>query len=282
MKNICLTLCLVALASLPPAGDARADTAPDCESLAAQAAVARGVPNGLLPAIARAESGGGPRRSAWPWTLNVQGQGAYFPTREAALTRLREVLASGIRNVDVGCMQINFHWHGDQFASIEAMIDPATNAAYAARFMSELHGRLGDWRAAARHYHSPNPERGAAYLARVERLAQASDLAQGAADAGPLRLASFADAGAEGMAQTTARGDGRFDARAPLVMADADGGGWMESLLGQDDLPAGNRPDSRAIEAHRVGRATLPAAQGDRNTALISRLRGALGRPFDG
>lgn len=47
------------------------------------------------------------------------------------------------------------------------MIDPRMNAEYAARFMVELHKRLGSWDDATRAYHSSDPSRGTAYLERV-------------------------------------------------------------------------------------------------------------------
>lgn len=107
---------------------------------------------------------------AWPWTLNVQGQGYYFPTRAAALKKLREVLASGVRNVDIGCMQINYRWHGENFASIEEMMSPEANAEYAARFLTRLKDRHGSWEEATRNYHSADDDRGEAYLGRVKRV----------------------------------------------------------------------------------------------------------------
>ncbi|MDX1780305.1 MAG: hypothetical protein R3256_03205 [Thalassovita sp.] len=145
----------------------------DCEAIAARTGMQNGLPRDLMPAISRVETGlkqGDKGVRAWPWTLNVQGKGYYFPTRAAALAKLREVLASGIRNVDVGCMQINYHWHSSNFGSIEEMMSPEANTAYAARFLTELRSRHGSWEAATSHYHSADDERGKAYLSRVSRV----------------------------------------------------------------------------------------------------------------
>lgn len=146
---------------------------PDCEALAERAAQARGLPTKLLPAIARTESGRGQGklgRRAWPWTLNVQGKGYYFDTREQALAKLKKVIASGVRNVDVGCMQVNYRWHGKEFSSVEEMMDPVANTKYAALFMSRLKTRTGSWNKATQYYHSQDPKRGKYYLGKVQKV----------------------------------------------------------------------------------------------------------------
>lgn len=138
---------------------------PDCEAIAARIGAAEGLPAGLLPAISRIEAGRkvGKSLHAWPWTLNHAGKGLFFETQAEALAYLRKTVADGPRNIDVGCMQINNYWHGKQFASLEAMIDPETNVRYAVRYLKELYRTKGSWDAAVRYYHSPDPERGARY-----------------------------------------------------------------------------------------------------------------------
>lgn len=152
---------------------------PDCEALAAAAGQAEGLPEGLLPAIARVESGhaaaGGGRR-AWPWTLNQGGDGGYFDTSGQALDRLAAILATGETNVDVGCMQLNWRWHSAAFPSARDMIDPAQNTAYAARFLRELNDRLGSWEAAAGAYHSMDPARAQAYGQKVAAVLEGQDV----------------------------------------------------------------------------------------------------------
>jgi hypothetical protein len=164
-RHVALAALLVAVAQAPAASPP-----PDCAALAEAAGREAGLPAGLLPAIARVES---LRRHAgevraWPWTLNEEGEGLYFDTRQAALDRLRAARRRGVTNIDVGCMQINFHWHGDAFASLEAMLDPVENTAYAAAFLQRLRARHGSWRAAAAAYHSTTPTHARRYLARLE------------------------------------------------------------------------------------------------------------------
>ena len=138
---------------------------PDCETLAAAAGREAGIPDGILPAIARVESGRNGR--AWAWTLNQGGKGSYHASKEAALARLTDILATGDRNVDLGCMQINWRWHSTEFPDAASMLDPVANTRYAARFLSALHDRHGSWEGAIAAYHSTQPTRAAAYEHKV-------------------------------------------------------------------------------------------------------------------
>ena len=145
-------------------------TAQDCARLAAQAGAEAGLPDGLLPAISLVEAGradGQGGVAPWPWTLNEGGKGMYFDTREEALDYLQKAIARGVTNIDVGCMQLNWKWHGAGFPSPVEMMDPERNTRYAARFMAELHDRLGSWETAAAAYHSTDPDRGQNYLRKV-------------------------------------------------------------------------------------------------------------------
>lgn len=253
---------LAALALAEAAGA----NAPDCEGLAEAAAARHGIPEGVMAAIARTESGGGPRASAWPWTLNMGGEGMYLESAGAALARLRAVLDEGRSNVDVGCMQVNWRWHGEAFDSLEQMIDPAANTEYAARFLVDLWRREGTWEAAVQAYHSSDPERGAAYLARVERNRPMGG--------GALVAAHVPEAVARPQAVA---GDRRFGAQAPLVAVAAssrspvgEGGGASVLSQGGAGLPEGRLPDlSRGAVAGPV--------PGFAQDSRLSRLRAGFG-----
>ncbi len=176
-------LCLLVAVLIGSADTSAA--APDCEGLAERAAQDEGVPPGVLSAIARVESGRtvDGRFRAWPWTLNQGGRGSYHADKDAALAALKDLLAAGVHNVDVGCMQINWHWHADAFPDLTAMMDPAQNTRYAARFLRTLHDQHGDWSVAIRYYHSADPGRGAAYARRVDQHMAA--LQEGIQDTAP-------------------------------------------------------------------------------------------------
>lgn len=142
----------------------------DCETLAIAAGRAEGLPEGLLPAIARVESGRGTGdggRRAWPWTLNEGGDGSFYAAKADAMEHLTAVVDTGSTNIDVGCMQLNYKWHHTAFPSLETMMDPVANTTYAARFVKELAKQLGSYEEATKAYHSFDPERGKAYLAKV-------------------------------------------------------------------------------------------------------------------
>lgn len=142
----------------------------DCEALAIAAGRAEGLPEGLLPAIARVESGRGTGdggRRAWPWTLNEGGDGSFYADKATAMEHLNAVVDAGTTNVDVGCMQLNYKWHHKAFPSLEAMMDPVANTAYAARFVKELSKQVGSFEEATKVYHSFDPVRGANYLEKV-------------------------------------------------------------------------------------------------------------------
>lgn len=132
---------------------------------------ARNIPRHLLQAISLTESG---RWSdaheafiAWPWTVMAEGRGRYLPSKEAALAEVRALQARGITNIDVGCMQVNLYYHGENFADLEDAFDPVHNVAYATAFLMHLRHKRNSWTRAVKEYHSMRPERQAMYQDRV-------------------------------------------------------------------------------------------------------------------
>lgn len=131
-----------------------------------------GIPHGLLQAVGTVESGrpgADGRLAPWPWTLNIAGEGRWYKTPLAAEGDLTKALTAGVRSVDVGCMQINLAAHPDAFLTPVAGLDPATNVAYAARFLSQLKQETGSWEQAVAYYHSRTPRLAAAYRQKVAR-----------------------------------------------------------------------------------------------------------------
>ena len=119
------------------------------------------IPRHLLMAISKIESGrlnpNSQQVEAWPWTINVEGKGYYFPTKHEAVKRVKELVAKGIKSIDVGCMQINLHHHKGAFKTIEEAFDPKLNTEYASKFLSSLRETHGSWAQAIAHYHSATP-----------------------------------------------------------------------------------------------------------------------------
>ncbi len=158
-----------------------------CDVAAMQAASESGVPLPVMTAITRAETRTGRAGAAgpWPWTINHAGQGEWFDTPDAALDRIVALVDSG-ESLDVGCFQINTHWHGHAFDSAKDMLDPLENARYAARYLTELFDETGDWKAAVAAYHSRDPDRGAGYADRVAAIMRETDTPVALPDAVPV------------------------------------------------------------------------------------------------
>jgi hypothetical protein len=143
-----------------------------CDQAATRASAASGVPLSVLRAIALTETGRTKQGSfrPWPWTVNMEGKGVWFDSFDEARDYVARHHARGARSYDVGCFQINYRWHGQHFATLDQMFDPDANAAYAARFLSELHAEFGDWSRAAGAYHSRTPYFAAKYRQRFDRI----------------------------------------------------------------------------------------------------------------
>jgi len=143
-----------------------------CDAVSAAAARAQNMPSDALYAITLSETGrtrGGAFRP-WPWTVNMEGKGFWFDTREEAYAYVMERYNAGARSFDVGCFQLNYKWHGMNFESIEAMFDPMTNATYAAKMLSGLYDEFGDWTKAAGAYHSRTETYASRYRTRYARI----------------------------------------------------------------------------------------------------------------
>ena len=137
-----------------------------CEQAVAFAEREARIPPKLFGAIARAESGrpdAAGRVRPWPWTINLDGTGVFFPSKAVAVAAVTLLQLGRPRSVDVGCMQISLLHHPHAFATLEDAFDPAVNAAYAARFLTGLYRQTRDWPLAVASYHSQNAERGEAY-----------------------------------------------------------------------------------------------------------------------
>jgi hypothetical protein len=156
-----------ALPAAPALADAGAEI---CERAIVSGAIREGVPQEVLHAISLTETGRpeGGRLRPWPWAINREGKGFWFKNRADALAFAKASLAEGRPSFDVGCFQINYYWHGQNFPSVETMFDPDAGAKYAAQFLRSLY--RGNWSAAAGAYHSQTPSRAGIYRARFDRI----------------------------------------------------------------------------------------------------------------
>lgn len=145
-----------------------------CTDSAQYASERTGVPLAILLALTLAETGQSTFNkgslSAWPWAVQSGQQGNWFPDSRSAISFIKSLVEQGRSNIDIGCFQLNVHWHGAAFQNIEEMISPNNNALYAAGFLQRLYQQTGDWRSAVGRYHSNNAERAEGYIRRLKSL----------------------------------------------------------------------------------------------------------------
>ncbi|MEQ8387369.1 MAG: transglycosylase SLT domain-containing protein [Alphaproteobacteria bacterium] len=173
-----IILILLAAAGLPPSASAAERDflvveGGKCAAALAAAEDAMDIPRHLLVALAVAESGRYEKKShgiqAWPWTVTSGAQSWYLDSREAAIEKVRHLQGQGVRNIDVGCVQINLHYHKNAFDNLETAFDPGANVRYGATFLKRLHGETRSWVRAVSHYHSRTREFYIPYRRKVFR-----------------------------------------------------------------------------------------------------------------
>ncbi len=181
-RKVCVLLTAVLLLGTTPAraddSDATASYSADlCDRAIVNGARRGGVPAQVLHAISLTETGReqNGRLRPWPWAINREGKSYWFNSREEALAFARQSLAEGRRSFDVGCVQINYRWHGHAFPSVEDMFNPEWTATYAAQFLRTLYEERGSWSEAAGAYHSLTPELAQIYRKRFDGLMASID-----------------------------------------------------------------------------------------------------------
>jgi len=164
-------LAVLVAAPIPGSVLAATDDARLCGIETARQEQRDAIPDHLLHAISLVESGrwdaAHRQRFAWPWTVMSEGEGHFLASKQAAIDLVRRLQARGVRNIDVGCMQVNLQAHPAAFATLEQAFDPVDNVAYAAAFLRHLHEGTGNWPTAAAYYHSQTPPLAMAYETRV-------------------------------------------------------------------------------------------------------------------
>jgi hypothetical protein len=160
----------------------------------------------------------------WPWTINAEGEGQFFQTRQEAVAAVEALQARGVQSIDVGCLQVNLMYHPDAFASLDDAFDPRINANYAAHFLNALYAGSKDWPTAAGAYHSETPALGDAYRVLVMARWQNGDphAVVAATVAAPVTYGDFAQQGkayGDGQAAGGAYNNGAYGAFAPRSLA---------------------------------------------------------------
>lgn len=111
-----------------------------------------GIPAGILYAVGLTETGR--KGSLQPNALNIEGKALFPKSRAEAVAAFNDARRQGRKLIDLGCMQVNHHYHAGNFRGVEDMLDPHRNVDYAARFLASLHARHATWSMAVARYHA--------------------------------------------------------------------------------------------------------------------------------
>jgi hypothetical protein len=146
-----------------------------CEGYLPAIAKSENVPLGVLYAVGLTETG--VKGSLHPYALNVEGKTIITYTATEAMNEFHKAKRQGKILIDLGCMQVNYHYHGADFSSPNEMLEPEKNIVYAARLLKALYASEGSWAGAVARYHaSPRkPGEQHRYICSVIRNLIASD-----------------------------------------------------------------------------------------------------------
>ena len=128
------------------------------------------LPENLLVSVALTESGKklkGGEFVAWPWTINMKGKGKFFESKELVLKYVENYIKKGKRNIDMGCMQVNYMYHPKAFNNLSLAFDPDTNVKWSANLIKNLYEKYGSYRDAVGYYHSYRTLKKNTYSAKV-------------------------------------------------------------------------------------------------------------------
>jgi Transglycosylase SLT domain len=123
-----------------------------CERQLARASQEEQVPLPVLYAVGLTESGNKGRLH--PFALNIEGKTVFAKDKQDALRHFANARKQGKKLIDLGCMQVNHHFHGSNFSGPAEMLVPDKNVTYAARFLKQLRQEHGSWTMAVARYHA--------------------------------------------------------------------------------------------------------------------------------
>lgn len=123
-----------------------------CEKELYRVSQSEGVPLAVLYAVGLTESGNKGRLH--PYALNIEGKTVFARDKSHALKTFADARKQGKKLIDLGCMQVNHHYHGEHFSGPSEMLVPDKNVTYAARFLKQLRNDHGSWTMAVARYHA--------------------------------------------------------------------------------------------------------------------------------
>ena len=128
------------------------------------------LPENLLLSIALTESGRKVDKQnflPWPWTINAKGKGMFFKTKTEVVEYVKNYVKKGKKNIDLGCMQVNYMYHPKAFTNFDNAFNPDTNVEWASKKLIDLYKKFGSWKKAVGYYHSYRNTKRRKYSAKV-------------------------------------------------------------------------------------------------------------------
>ncbi len=132
-----------------------------CSTLSRMIEAEEGLPPLLLSAVTFVES------SDMPWVIGIKGATHRYRTKKEAMAKVESLKSQGKHNFDIGCMQVNYHYHHQKFEQLEDMINPVRNIRYAARLLKQLYKETGSWDTAVAYYNTRHLEYSLPYKNKV-------------------------------------------------------------------------------------------------------------------
>jgi Transglycosylase SLT domain len=123
-----------------------------CEAEMTRAAQRNHVPVAVLYAVGLTETG----RRGWldPFAMNIEGRPYFAKNLSDAMREFNTAQQQGRRLIDIGCMQIDHHFHAQHFRTLADMFDPQQNVTYAVKLLQQLQHQEGSWTLAVARYHA--------------------------------------------------------------------------------------------------------------------------------
>ena len=128
------------------------------------------IPKNLLLSVSLTESGRKIKNGefiSWPWTINRKGKGKFFDNKVTAIDYVEKFTKQGKKNIDLGCMQVNFMYHPNAFKNFNEAFDPDKNVEWAANMLKSLYTKFGTWESAVGYYHSYRKSKRKKYSQKV-------------------------------------------------------------------------------------------------------------------
>ncbi|OYY86586.1 MAG: hypothetical protein B7Y61_06275, partial [Rhizobiales bacterium 35-66-30] len=129
-----------------------ASTSNVCERELARASALYNIPLPVLYAVGLQESG--INGHLQQYMLNVAGKDYLATSLPDAMRAFNEARAQGIKLIDVGCLQVNYYYHGKKFRSVEQMFNPRLNVEVAAQELRDWRKSQGNWTMAVARYNA--------------------------------------------------------------------------------------------------------------------------------